>query len=249
MPHPGVLLLKLPLLAGTTWGINLAMTSPNPPPPPNERVERVGVENKYLPWFTTWVPAIGKKTFWVLALCESATILGIIQSPSKPFITPISVITSFMTVAGALIRRSCYHHLSTLFTFDLAIRPDHRLVTSGPYALVRHPSYVGAILSGVGAVMFTLGSRGSWFMECSGMVPISLKSSFGPGLEESYTLFPQSNRYFTSFFVLGTLVGVMALIILVPRMTKEDEMMKQKFGKEWEEWRARVRWRIVPGIY
>ncbi|KAF9269475.1 hypothetical protein L218DRAFT_1072314 [Marasmius fiardii PR-910] len=259
MLGPRYLLLKLPLLAATTWGIDQAMTPPNPPPPMKERVDRTDIEKKYFPWFATLVPTLGKvslvthrsvlKIFWVLAFCETATILGIIESPSTPFVTPISVITSLMTVAGALIRRSCYRHLSTFFTFDLAIRPDHRLVTSGPYAIVRHPSYTGAMLSGVGALISMMGSRGSWFVECSGIVPSSLKRWFGSGLEEGNTLFPRSNQHFVSFLTLGTLIGAVGLLILVPRTKKEDEMMKQKFGKEWEEWSTRVRWRMVPRLF
>ncbi|KAJ6516944.1 hypothetical protein C8R47DRAFT_1088686 [Mycena vitilis] len=38
-------------------------------------------------------------------------------------------------------RCNCYAALRTLFIFELGIRTDHHLVTSGLYTLVRHPSY------------------------------------------------------------------------------------------------------------
>ena len=32
------------------------------------------------------------------------------------------------------------------------------------------------------------------------------------------------------------------------RMRVEDEMMHGRFGKEWEEWAAKVRWKLIPWV-
>ena len=37
------------------------------------------------------------------------------------------------------------------YTFRLGIQPGHKLVTTGPYAIVRHPGYFGTIVSMAGA--------------------------------------------------------------------------------------------------
>ena len=57
---------------------------------------------------------------------------------------------TFMASIGGLIRYKCYRAMGTLFTFEMSIRKGHMLITSGPYAIVRHPSYAGVILVVIG---------------------------------------------------------------------------------------------------
>ena len=37
-------------------------------------------------------------------------------------------------------------------------------------------------------------------------------------------------------------------VFLVKRSFAEDGMLKKEFGKEWEEWAGRVKWRVFPFI-
>lgn len=43
--------------------------------------------------------------------------------------------------------------LGDRFTWPLATQPDHRLVASGFYRHIRHPSYSGALVGGIGWVL------------------------------------------------------------------------------------------------
>lgn len=51
---------------------------------------------------------------------------------------------------GILLRWWSIIHLGRFFTVDVAIARDHVVVSDGPYRVVRHPSYSGALLSFVG---------------------------------------------------------------------------------------------------
>src|SRR6266498_388354 len=44
------------------------------------------------------------------------------------------------TVGGALLRLWCYDSLKEFFTFNVIIKEDHKLIDTGPYSLIIHPS-------------------------------------------------------------------------------------------------------------
>ncbi|KAF9458768.1 hypothetical protein BDZ94DRAFT_66993 [Collybia nuda] len=238
-------LLKLPFLISTTWGINFTMTPPQSPPPQKERVPPTGLE-LVAPWFPIVAKVGGhyvvQASFWVLAVCEASIILtdcidhpfssevrhlltGHPNSSGRIYISPLFLSGWFMNLVGTLLRRHCYRMLDSLFTFELSIRKNHHLVTTGPYSVVRHPSYTGAILSGVGVALCHL-SRGSWLLECSGILP------------DSWLIF-------WSILGFGAFVVTMAL---GSRMKKEDTILKERFGNQWVQWATRVRYKLFPGV-
>jgi protein-S-isoprenylcysteine O-methyltransferase len=53
-------------------------------------------------------------------------------------------------LVGLALRWLAIAWLGRLFTFDVAIVPDHDVIDTGPYRLVRHPAYTGSLLSFVG---------------------------------------------------------------------------------------------------
>ena len=63
------------------------------------------------------------------------------------YLSPIYILGSFLLYAGTILRVFCYHTLGRHFTFELAFKKDHKLITNGPYAFVRHPSYLGLIVA------------------------------------------------------------------------------------------------------
>ena len=53
-------------------------------------------------------------------------------------------------VSGVTFRLWAMANLGRLFTFHVMLQPGHRVVTSGPYRLLRHPSYTGALIALLG---------------------------------------------------------------------------------------------------
>jgi protein-S-isoprenylcysteine O-methyltransferase Ste14 len=52
--------------------------------------------------------------------------------------------------AGLALRAWSILHLRRFFNGLVVLQPDHRLVTTGPYRYLRHPSYSGALLAALG---------------------------------------------------------------------------------------------------
>ncbi|MGE5089386.1 MAG: methyltransferase family protein [Candidatus Levyibacteriota bacterium] len=55
-----------------------------------------------------------------------------------------------LIVAGAVLRRHCFRALSTSFTGVVRVREGQEVIQTGPYRLVRHPSYTAAFMMYVG---------------------------------------------------------------------------------------------------
>lgn len=53
-------------------------------------------------------------------------------------------------LAGILLRSYAIVHLGRFFTVNVAIADDHRVIDSGPYRWLRHPSYTGVLLISLG---------------------------------------------------------------------------------------------------
>jgi protein-S-isoprenylcysteine O-methyltransferase Ste14 len=55
-----------------------------------------------------------------------------------------------LVVLGSLLRRYCWRTLGEYFTGDVQVRAGQPVIRTGPYQLVRHPSYTGGMLMNIG---------------------------------------------------------------------------------------------------
>ena len=64
---------------------------------------------------------------------------------------------------GAVLRWWAIWHLGRFFTVNVSLAADHRVIDTGPYHLIRHPSYTGLLLQFAGFGL-TLGTLSGWLV-------------------------------------------------------------------------------------
>ena len=142
------------------------------------------------------------------------------------YISSAFVLGFILSVFGGYMRATCYRHMGRFCTFELTIQDEHKLITSGPYAIVRHPSYLGlfAFYSGSAICMFGPGS----FWSAAGMWGTLPGMVFG--------------GYYAIYMVY---VG----IALFARAAKEDEVLRKEFNDQWVSWSKKTPYRLIPFVY
>ena len=73
---------------------------------------------------------------------------------------------SAVTAGGLIFSVWARRHLGKNWSQAVTVKEGHELITSGPYALVRHPIYTGLLLAFVGSAV----ARGEW----RGLVAVAL---------------------------------------------------------------------------
>ncbi|MGH3187263.1 MAG: methyltransferase family protein [Streptosporangiaceae bacterium] len=101
--------------------------------------------------------SIGRRSFWLgFAACLIVTNVALYLGPSAfPAATIRPGAAAFaagmvILVAGAVLRGWSFYSLGRYFTAVIKVSPDQPVIASGPYRLLRHPSYAGGLLAEVG---------------------------------------------------------------------------------------------------
>jgi protein-S-isoprenylcysteine O-methyltransferase Ste14 len=87
-------------------------------------------------------------------------------------------------ISGGLLRRHCFRVLGEFFTGTVMIQAGHRVIESGAYRWVRHPSYSAALLLVLGIGL----SLGNWLSIVVPLVIASLTYSYRARVEEQALL-------------------------------------------------------------
>ena len=102
-------------------------------------------------------------------------------------LTGTSLAGCLLGLSGGLIRVWCHRTLGRFFTWELSVKNDQRLITTGPYAIVRHPSYLGMFLGDIGIYLCHLGPgswarEGGWLKTTSGKIAASVWMTYVLGV-------------------------------------------------------------------
>ncbi|KAG2050316.1 hypothetical protein BDR06DRAFT_892074 [Suillus hirtellus] len=233
-------LLKVSLILSSAITQQISFTPPNIPSS-EETIPKTFNERVFTGFMIYGFPFM-KAIYWIVSLAEVVIIasqttnsLSDIQAIAQHATghgirdTPITVpfiLGTTLAVAGGLGRWWCFRTLGRFFTFQLSVRKGHHIVTTGPYAIIRHPAYTAGIMQLIGLILLHA-SPTSWLRH-SGFLDI-------PGLKLA---------------VVSWLAGATLVIISsVCRVSEEDEALKSACGDEWARWAKAVRYRLIPGIY
>lgn len=109
-----------------------------------------------------------------------------------------------VVVLGMLLRMHCWRVLGEFFTHTVTIVNNHQLVDSGAYRWVRHPSYLGAVMTFIGLGL-SLGSHASMLLIVVGISAIYVyrieaeEAALEAALGEPYTLFKKTRKRLIPF--------------------------------------------------
>lgn len=133
---------------------------------------------------------------------------------------------AIIAAIGGLGRLWCFRAMGRNFTHQLAVRKDHTLVTTGPYAIVRHPGYMFGMLSASGMSLM-IASPGSFTRRCGW-----LETTFG--------------RVVIGVWAMQNVLG---WVLSYMRCQREDVLLRGRFQEEWDDYAQKVRYQMFPGVY
>jgi len=144
--------------------------------------------------------------------------------------TPYSAAVVAAIMLAAPIRLLAFKHLGENFTFRLA-KPK-RLVTTGLYAYVQHPSYPT-----------------NWILMAANIAMLlRLDGVLGCVLPTWVVRFGMGSTGIGPWSVLLVVFSILGAFGVWIRVKDEEAMLKKEFGKDWEEYHWRTG-RFIPGVF
>lgn len=141
---------------------------------------------------------IGPRSFWpVTGVCAIAANLTLYLAPHvvpaatiRPG-TAAFAIGMVILLAGLALRGWSFKTLGEYFTFTVMVSPDQRVITAGPYRVLRHPGYTGILLACAGVGL----ASANWVGAAGMVLPPLVLLLWRIHIEEEALLATLGDRY------------------------------------------------------
>jgi hypothetical protein len=200
------------------------------------------------------LPRVGALSSWIRPPTQWGLGLPLsLPLPSPPPL-PLAIIAgTTIAFAGAFLRYAAYSALGQFYacpnqgpgpctpiprgarSHAHARGHAHALITTGPYAFVRHPGYAGLALCTTGLAVLQLDALMDKVYLGSGSSGVA---SWGVGEGVSVAM-----------RTVALVCAILGTVGAVRRIRDEERALRVRFKGEWEAWAGRVRYRLVPGVY
>lgn len=233
--------------------IHLIFTDPNPNPPPTAPSDPRAKDprqdgNNLNPGCTARVPEpllvrfftsseiilLGRLTLFTLPaiyLTLSAYFYyhpnNILSCTTNPLTPPtLSLVGILISLICCPLRLLCFSYLGSSFSFSLRPPRGGKLVTTGPYRYVRHPSYTTGYLGMLGFYL----------------------AFFTPGTVIARCLLDDYRGWVGFVVGPGILLGMgVGAEMFRERIKGEERLLESVFGDEWRKYKQRT-WVVIPWV-
>jgi protein-S-isoprenylcysteine O-methyltransferase len=138
-----------------------------------KRARTTGKSRDAQSWRLMWI-VITLSMFFGMLVAQKYRAAGL---PGRQFLNVAGII---VFAFGLGFRAYAIWRLGRFFTVNVTIAADHQLVDSGPYRLIRHPSYTGALLAFFGIAL----TLGNWLSLLVVMLPVFAVFVYRMNVEE-----------------------------------------------------------------
>lgn len=129
---------------------------------------------------------------WGMIVQGVAFAIAWFHTPSQPAPSVVRiVISTVLGVLAVVIGFSATSVLGKQWRFDAALNPDHNLIQSGPYAIVRHPIYASMLLMLIATALI----ESNWIALCIALVFYFIGTEIRVRIEEALLLGYFGNQY------------------------------------------------------
>ncbi len=129
---------------------------------------------------------------WGMFIQGLAFFIAWFHAPSLPAPSLVRiVISAALGLLAVIIGVSATSVLGKQWRFDAALNPDHNLIQSGPYAMVRHPIYASMLLMLIATALIV----SNWIALCVALVFYFIGTEIRVRIEEALLLAHFGDRY------------------------------------------------------